>query len=112
MQLPNSSSAGVTFLLKRTLDFQGADDENIIRDPATGALLGRPFPDFDAVLRTYAPNYSYPAVPLGPVPLHEELRAGLGHQRQLLVRLSPVDRAGVQPDARHRCSSSASPRTS
>jgi hypothetical protein len=58
-QLPNSSSAGVTFLLKRTFDFQGADDENIVRDPATGAFLGRPFPDYDAVLRTYAPNYSY-----------------------------------------------------
>jgi hypothetical protein len=57
-QLPNSSSAGVTFILKRTLDFQGADDENIIRNPVTGAFLGRPFPDFDAVLRTYAPNYS------------------------------------------------------
>lgn len=57
-QLPNASSAGVTFILKRTLDFQGADDENVIRDPATGAFLGRPFPDFDAVLRTYAPNYS------------------------------------------------------
>ena len=25
----------------------------------TGAFLGRPFPDFDAVLRTYAPNYSF-----------------------------------------------------
>jgi hypothetical protein len=56
--LPNSSSVGVTFILKRTLDFQGSDDENVIRDPLTGAFLGRPFPDFDAVLRTYAPNYS------------------------------------------------------
>jgi hypothetical protein len=57
-QLPASSSAGVTFILKRTLDFQGTDDENVIRNPATGAFLGRPFPDFDAVLRTYAPNYT------------------------------------------------------
>jgi hypothetical protein len=56
--LPDASSFAVTFLLKRTLDFQGSDDENIIRDPATGAFLGRPFPDYDAVLRTYAPNYS------------------------------------------------------
>jgi hypothetical protein len=32
---------------------------NIIRDPATGAFLGRPFPAFDAVLRTYAPNYTF-----------------------------------------------------
>lgn len=57
-QLPNASSAGVTFILKRTLDFQGSDDENVTRDPLTGAFVGRPFPDFDAVLRTYAPNYS------------------------------------------------------
>jgi hypothetical protein len=56
--LPNASSLGVTFLLKRTQDFQGSDDENIFRNPTTGAFLGRPFPDFDAVLRTYAPNYS------------------------------------------------------
>ena len=58
-QLPHTSSIGVTFLLKRTWDFQGSDDENVFRDPATGAFLGRPFPDYDAVLRTYAPNYSY-----------------------------------------------------
>ena len=57
-QLRNASSVGVTVLLKRTLDFQGADDQNVTRNPATGAFLGRPFPDFDAVLRTYAPNYS------------------------------------------------------
>jgi Carboxypeptidase regulatory-like domain len=58
-QLPNASSVGVTFLVKRTWDFQGTDDENVFRDASTGAFLGRPFPDFDAVLRTYAPNYSY-----------------------------------------------------
>jgi hypothetical protein len=46
-------------VLKRTWDFQGSDDENIVRDPTTGALLGRPFPGFDAVLRTYAPNYTF-----------------------------------------------------
>lgn len=57
-QLPRSSSLSVTLLLKRTWDFQGTDDENVIRDPATGAFLGRRFPDYDAVLRTYAPNYS------------------------------------------------------
>ena len=44
-QLPHASSLGVTFMLKRTWDFQGADDENVIRDPVTGAFLGRPFPD-------------------------------------------------------------------
>ena len=57
--LPRASSFNATFLLKRTWDFQAADDENIVRDPATGALLGRPFPGFDAVLRTYAPNYVF-----------------------------------------------------
>ena len=40
------------------MDFQGSDDENVTRDPNTGAFLGRPWPDYDAVLRTYAPNYS------------------------------------------------------
>ena len=54
-----SLGSNVTFVIKRTWDFQGSDDENIIRDPATGAFLGRPFPAFDAVLRTYAPNYSF-----------------------------------------------------
>ena len=57
--LPATSSIGVTFLLKRTWDFQGADDMNVIRDPNTGAFMGRPFPDYDAVLRTYTPNYSF-----------------------------------------------------
>jgi len=57
--LPRASSFNATFLVKRTWDFQGSDDMNIVRDPTTGALLGRPFPAFDAVLRTYAPNYTY-----------------------------------------------------
>lgn len=58
-QLPGQSSFSVTFLLKRTQDFQASDDMNVARDPNTGALLGRPFPDYDAVLRTYAPGYSF-----------------------------------------------------
>ena len=57
--LPRASSVNATFVVKRTWDFQGSDDENIVRDPNTGALVGRPFPAYDAVLRTYAPNYSY-----------------------------------------------------
>ena len=40
-----------------------------------------------------------PAVPIGAVPVHEELRAAVGTQRELLVRHPPVHRAGVQPDA-------------
>ena len=58
-RLPSASSFNVTFLVKRTWDFQGSDDSNIVRDASTGAFLGRPFPAFDAVLRTYAPNYSF-----------------------------------------------------
>lgn len=58
-QLPRQSSLSVTVLLKRTQDFQASDDMNVVRDPNTGALLGRPFPTYDAVLRTYAPGYSY-----------------------------------------------------
>ena len=57
--LPSASSFNVTFVLKRTWDFQGSDDMNITRNAATGAFLGRPFPAFDAVLRTYAPNYTF-----------------------------------------------------
>jgi hypothetical protein len=57
--LPRASSVNATLLVKRTWDFQGSDDENIIRDPNTGALIDRPFPAYDAVLRTYAPNYSF-----------------------------------------------------
>jgi carboxypeptidase family protein len=57
--LPRASSVNATFLIKRTWDFQGSDDMNIIRDQTTGAFLGRPFPAYDAVLRTYAPNYSF-----------------------------------------------------
>lgn len=57
--LPRASSFNATFVLKRTWDFQGSDDMNVIRNPTTGAFLGRPFPAFDAVLRTYAPNYTF-----------------------------------------------------
>jgi hypothetical protein len=31
----------------------------VIRNPVTGALVDRPFPDFDAVLLSYTPNYSW-----------------------------------------------------
>jgi hypothetical protein len=58
-QLPATSSVGVTFLWRRNWDYQSGDDQNIIRDSLTGALLGRPFPDFDAVRNTYNPNYTW-----------------------------------------------------
>ena len=100
-QLPNASSVGVTFLLKRTLDFQGADDENIIRDPATGALPRPAVPGFRRGAAHLRAELLDPAVPLGPVPLHEELRAGAGASTPTTGTRSTSDRAGVQPDARH-----------
>ena len=32
---------------------------NVIRDPATGALVGRPFPQYDTIRDTYNPNYTW-----------------------------------------------------
>jgi hypothetical protein len=58
-KLPGTSSVGVTFLIKRTWDFNSGDDMNIIRDPKTGAFLGRPWPDYDTVTHTYNPNYQF-----------------------------------------------------
>ncbi len=58
-QLPGTSSLGVTFLWRRNWDYQSGDDKNLIRDPVTGAFLGRPFPDFDTVRNTYNPNYTW-----------------------------------------------------
>lgn len=59
-RLPGQSSLGVTFLFKNTWDFQTADDKNVIRNPQTGALVARPFPDYDAVRATRsADEYSH-----------------------------------------------------
>jgi hypothetical protein len=58
-RLPRTSSISTTFLWRRNWDYQSGDDYNVIRDPATGALLGRPFPDYDAVINTYNPNYTW-----------------------------------------------------
>jgi len=58
-QLPRTSSISTTFLWRRNWDYQSGDDLNVIRDPRTGALLDRPFPDFDAVINTYTPNYTW-----------------------------------------------------
>jgi hypothetical protein len=57
--LPATSSLGVTFLWRRNWDYQSGDDKNVIRNPVTGAFLGRPFPDFDTVRNTYNPNYTW-----------------------------------------------------
>src|SRR4029450_14077974 len=40
-------------------DYQSGHQQNLIPDPVTGAFLGRPFPDFDAVRNTYNPNYTW-----------------------------------------------------
>jgi len=58
-KLPHTSSISTTFLWRRNWDYQSGDDYNIIRDPRTGALVDRPFPDYDAVLNTYNPNYTW-----------------------------------------------------
>jgi hypothetical protein len=43
----------------RNWDYQSGDDLNVIRDPKTGALVDRPFPDYDSVINTYNPNYTW-----------------------------------------------------
>jgi hypothetical protein len=40
-------------------DYQSGDDFNVTRNPKTGALVDRPFPDYDAVINTYNPNYTW-----------------------------------------------------
>jgi hypothetical protein len=58
-KLPHTSSLSTTFLWRRNWDYQSGDDLNLVRDPKTGLLVGRPFPDFDAVINTYNPNYTW-----------------------------------------------------
>jgi hypothetical protein len=58
-RLPRTSSISTVFVWRRMWDYQSGDDFNVIRDPKTGALLGRPFPDYDAVINTYNPNYTW-----------------------------------------------------
>jgi hypothetical protein len=57
--LPRASSMGGTFLWRRNWDYQSGDDVNVTRDLKTGALLGRPFPQYDAIRNTYNPNYTW-----------------------------------------------------
>jgi hypothetical protein len=58
-RLPRSSSFGTTFVWRRNWDYQSGDDQNVTRDPITGALLGRPFPQYDTIRNTYNPNYTW-----------------------------------------------------
>jgi hypothetical protein len=58
-QLPRTSSISAVFVWRRFWDYQSGDDYNVIRDPRTGALVDRPFPDYDSVINTYNPNYTW-----------------------------------------------------
>jgi len=58
-KLPHTSSISTTFLWRRNWDYQSGDDLNVTRDPKTGALLGRPFPEYDSIINTYNPNYTW-----------------------------------------------------
>jgi hypothetical protein len=58
-RLPHASSFGTTFVWRRNWDYQSGDDQNVIRDPQTGALLDRPFPQYDTIRNTYNPNYTW-----------------------------------------------------
>jgi len=58
-RLPHSSSFNTTFLVRRRWDYQSGDDLNVIRDPRTGALVDRPFPQYDTIRDTYNPNYTW-----------------------------------------------------
>ena len=58
-QLPRTSSISSVFVWRRFWDYQSGDDYNVIRDPKTGALVDRPFPDYDSVINTYNPNYTW-----------------------------------------------------
>jgi hypothetical protein len=58
-KLPHASSFNTTFVLRRFWDYQSGDDLNVTRDPLTGALVGRPFPQYDTIRNTYNPNYTW-----------------------------------------------------
>jgi hypothetical protein len=58
-RLPGASSFSATFIIKRTWDFNAADDVNVIRNATTGQFLGRIYPDYDAINHTYGPNYTF-----------------------------------------------------
>jgi hypothetical protein len=58
-KLPHTSSISTTFLWRRNWDYQSGDDYNVIRNPTTGALIDRPYPDYDSIINTYNPNYTW-----------------------------------------------------
>jgi Carboxypeptidase regulatory-like domain len=58
-RLPRSSSFSATVVLRRSWDYQSGDDLNVVRNQTTGALVGRPFPQYDTIRNTYNPNYTW-----------------------------------------------------
>jgi len=58
-QLPHTSSISTVLVWRRFWDYQSGDDYNVTRNPTTGALVDRPFPDYDSVINTYNPNYTW-----------------------------------------------------
>ena len=58
-RLPHSSSFTTTYVLRRSWDYQSGDDLNVIRDPVTGLLTGRIYPQYDTIRDTYNPNYTW-----------------------------------------------------
>ena len=91
-RLPRSSSFGTTFVLARACGtISRGDDQNVTRDPVTGALTGRPFPQHDAIRNTYNPNYTWQQQRSLQFLVHAQLRRQLGRERELLVHLLGVD---------------------
>lgn len=58
-RLPANSSISAVFLWRRTWDVKSNIDLNVVRDEGTGRLLGRPFPDFNAVNQTVQRQFQW-----------------------------------------------------
>ena len=109
-QLPHSSSFNTTFVWRRTWDYQSGDDLNVIRDPTTGALLGRPFPQYDTIRNTYNPNYTWQEQRSLQFLYTRNFVGRLGHERQLLVHHRVDVPHALESDLATRCSSTGSAR--
>ena len=109
-QLPATSSLGVTFLWRRNWDYQSGDDQNIIRDPVTGALARPAVPRLRRGAQHLQPELHVAAEPVDPVPVHQELRRRLGDQLQLLVHALVARSHALESRRPTRCNSWASVR--
>ena len=97
-RLPRSSSFSATFVLRRSWDYQSGDDLNVIRNQMTGALVGRPFPQYDTIRNTYNPNYTWQEQRSLQFLYTQEFRRPVGHERELLVhsRVDDSARGGMR----------------